>query len=430
MRRSHTIRIVVLTIVLLSIINCKVGISGDEKEYYYKLRMSFINNGSNDYFLTLEDKLFTVFPNTSVQQVYIVEANPSVERTLRDEDGNLFAELNLPETIRPGENITVTILMKINLISRSLPQVSIDSSGTLFDIPVELVNYTTSSGAWKYENEDLKYIAELAAHIRGNDTNVLRIICEMVEFIGSRVEYPSGEELRPPQYPSQTLPSPGERGEGDCDDQSTLLITMLRSIGIPAYLQTGGVLSTDYSLNGNTWDGHLTISSRGIGWHGWVEAYIPPWGWLPVDITYGYYPQRQNPLSSIKYSASATEHVLESEKYSNMDFVAESLRTEERIKRSSLYLHVEEEVYTRSLFDNNLNWGEPLKKSIILLILLLTILVIVLATLYLLERRAYLKGFNNVRIEILRLTIPDNLDVEMQHKLRVTNLKTSDISLN
>lgn len=412
MRMSRVVRIVVLTIVLSSIINYRAGASGDGGEYYYRLRMSFINKGSSDYTPTLEDRLFTVFPNTSIQQVYIVETSPDIKRILSDEDGNLFAELSLPEAIRPGENITVTILMKINLVFRSLPQVSIDSSGSLFDIPVELVNYTASSGAWKYEDEDSKYIADLAAQIKGNDTNVLRITCEMVEYIGNKVEYPSGEELRQPQYPSQTLPDPEGKGEGDCDDQSTLLITMLRSVGIPAYLQTGGVLSTAYSLSGDTWDGHLTISSRGVGWHGWVEAYIPPWGWLPVDITYGYYSQRQNPLSSITYSASATEHVLESEKYSNIDFVGESLKTEERIKRSSLYLYVEEEVYAGSLFNNNLNWGEQLKKSIMLLILLLAILVIALAVLYLLERQAYLKGFNNMRIEILRLTIPHNLDAE------------------
>lgn len=387
MRKSSIIRIVILTIVLFNIINCKVGTSGEGEEYYYRLRMSFINRGSSDYRLTLEDRLFTVFSNTSIQQVYIVETSPDVKRILRDEDGNLFAEFSLPENIEPGENVTVTIVMKISLVFRSLPQVSIDSSGSLFDIPVELANYTASSGAWKYESENLQYIADLATQIRGNDTNVLRIISEMVEFIGSRVEYPSGEELRPPQYPNQTLPSPEERGEGDCDDQSALLITMLRSVGIPAYLQTGGVLSTSYNLNGDTWDGHLTISSRGIGWHGWVEAYVPPWGWLPVDITYGYYSQRQNPLSAIRYSASATEPVLESEKYSNIDFVEEYLSTERRLKNSSLYVYIEEGVSAVSISNNNFHQAEQLDKTIMLLVLLLAILAIALAVLSLLERR-------------------------------------------
>lgn len=422
MRISHVIRIAILTIILSNSINYRVG-SSEGEEYYYRFRMSFINNGSSDYILTLEDRLFTVFPNTSIQQVYIVETNPSVKRILSDEDGNLFAELNFPETIGPGENITVMILMKINLTFRSLPQVSIDSSGSLFDIPVELVNYTASSGAWKYEGEDSRYIANLAAQIRGNETNVLRIICEMVKFIGSRVEYPMSEELRPPQYPSQTLPNPEGKGEGDCDDQSTLLITMLRSVGIPAYLQTGGVLSTAYSLNGITWEGHLTISSRGIGWHGWVEAYVPPWGWLPVDITYGYYFQRQNPLSSIMYSASAAKHVLESEKYSDIDFVSDYLYMEERLRNSSLYLYIEEEVSRTLPFDENSHLSEQTAKSIILLAMLIGILIIFAVMLFLLKRREYLKGFNNMRIEIAPLTILDNRGVEMRHNLRVAASK-------
>ncbi|MCS7138677.1 MAG: transglutaminase-like domain-containing protein, partial [Crenarchaeota archaeon] len=121
-----------------------------------------------------------------------------------------------------------------------------------------------------------------------------------------------------------------------------LLITMLRSVGIPSYLQTGGIISNDYGITGSTWDGHLYISSRGIGWHGWVEAYVPPWGWLPIDMTYGY--SQPEPLSAISKSASAREFVLQSERYSEIDFVEESRKVEERIRKSSVYLYVEEDI--------------------------------------------------------------------------------------
>lgn len=353
MRTRYKIRVAIVTVIfLLSIINYKVEAFGEGRVYYYRLRISFINKGSNDYSLTLKDKLFTLFPNTSIQQVYIVDTDSNVKGLVKDEDGNLFVQLRLPDIIRPSENVTVAILMKITLTSRKLPQISIDSSGSLLDIPIEFANYTISSGVWKYESKDLKYIADIASLIKGNDTNVLRITSKMVEFIGSNVEYPTGEEFRSPQYPNQTLPISGEKGVGDCDDQSALLVAMLRSVGIPSYLQTGGVISTYYSLSGDTWDGHLTISSKGIGWHGWVEAYVPPWGWLPVDITYGYYSQRQNPLSSIIYSASAREPMLESEKYLNIDFIAEYLKTKEGIEKSDLYLYLEEEVYVASPFSD------------------------------------------------------------------------------
>ncbi|MEM2584934.1 MAG: transglutaminase-like domain-containing protein, partial [Thermoproteota archaeon] len=302
----------------------------------------FANNGSSDYSFSLEDRLFFIFQNTSTQQALILEVNPRIKTVHRDVDGNLWAELDFPEKISPGEKITASIIVKVNLTLRNLPKISVDSSGSIFEIPMELANYTASSGVWMYDSTNFKYIADLAAQVKGNDTNVLRIISKMVRFIGERVEYPYGEELRPPQYPNQTLPSPELRGKGDCDDQSALLITMLRSVGIPSYLQTGGIVSKDYSTVGSTWNGHLYISSKGVGWHGWVEAYVPPWGWIPVDMTYGYSPDE--PLYSISRSAPARELILESEKYSSIDFVAETRKMEEKVKNSEIYIYLDEEV--------------------------------------------------------------------------------------
>jgi hypothetical protein len=144
---------------------------------------------------------------------------------------------------------------------------------------------------------------------------------------------------------------------------------MLRSVGIPSYLQTGGVISSLYSVNGETWDGHLTLVSRGIGWHGWVEAYVPPWGWLPVDITYGYYSNRRDPLSSIKYSASARELMLESEKYSSIDFVEEYLKTEKRIMDSSIFIRMEEEISETLIYNDGSKMVEQHGESMMLLTL-------------------------------------------------------------
>ncbi|MEM3712576.1 MAG: transglutaminase-like domain-containing protein, partial [Thermoproteota archaeon] len=334
--------------------------------YYYESKISFVNKGLNDYDFTPDDKLFLIFSNTSIQKTYILEARPRIKKMHEDIDGNLWAELDFPEKIGPGENFTASIVFRINLTIRSLPHVSIYSSGSLSEIPTELANYTSSSGVWNYNSTELRYIAELAAQIKGNDTNVLRIISKMVRFISERVEYPYGEELRPPQYPNQTLPRTSLRGKGDCDDQSALLITMLRSVGIPSYLQTGGIISNSYGITGSTWNGHLYIYSRNIGWHGWVEAYVPPWGWLPVDITYGY--SSYEPLSAISKSASAREFVLQSEKYSNVDFVAESRSIEERIRKSDIYLYIEENVSkTYPTHDNETIGNYQIPQLVILL---------------------------------------------------------------
>ena len=55
------------------------------------------------------------------------------------------------------------------------------------------------------------------------------------------------------------------------------------------------------------WEDHLNISYNNVGWHGWAMVYIPPWGWLPVDLTWWLY----DPLNAIKGAAVNLEETLE-----------------------------------------------------------------------------------------------------------------------
>jgi transglutaminase-like putative cysteine protease len=72
---------------------------------------------------------------------------------------------------------------------------------------------------------------------------------------------------------------------GDCDDLSLLFISMCRSQCIPAYLQADVVFSDSIRIDKTDWNGHYHYVFEGAGWHAWVMVYIPPWGWLPVDLT-------------------------------------------------------------------------------------------------------------------------------------------------
>ncbi|MCZ8165724.1 transglutaminase domain-containing protein [Silanimonas sp.] len=57
----------------------------------------------------------------------------------------------------------------------------------------------------------------------------------------------------------------------DCGEKAMLLITLLRINGIPARWQSG------WQLSPGTFD---TM-------HDWLQAYLPPWGWVPLDPTHG-----------------------------------------------------------------------------------------------------------------------------------------------
>ncbi|HJR11136.1 MAG TPA: transglutaminase domain-containing protein [Rhodanobacteraceae bacterium] len=60
-------------------------------------------------------------------------------------------------------------------------------------------------------------------------------------------------------------------GHGDCGEQTLLLITLMRMNGIPARWQSGWTFTRgDYD-----------------DIHDWAEIYLAPYGWVPVDVTYG-----------------------------------------------------------------------------------------------------------------------------------------------
>jgi len=60
-------------------------------------------------------------------------------------------------------------------------------------------------------------------------------------------------------------------GHGDCGEQTLLLMTLLRLNGIPTRWQSGWMFSDGTYEN----------------IHDWAQAYFAPYGWVPVDVTFG-----------------------------------------------------------------------------------------------------------------------------------------------
>lgn len=124
------------------------------------------------------------------------------------------------------------------------------------------------------------YVAERAPHIVfteplrvfsrqvvGDTANPYRIAQKIfaavdeIPWAGAR-EYSTIADLS-----SYTL----EAGHGDCGEQTLLLIALMRMNGIPARWQSGWTF---------TQGEYEDI-------HDWAEIYLAPYGWMPVDVTYG-----------------------------------------------------------------------------------------------------------------------------------------------
>jgi len=141
------------------------------------------------------------------------------------------------------------------------------------------MKYCTMEGLWeKSENA-----SQIAHELVENETNVLKILFKFIKWIESNIKYPEGSAPKLPTYPDETIAAK----EGDCDDQANLLVAMCRSVGIPAYTQLSFLyLVREEPVRKTLLEGHLTIEAINVAGHGWAVVYAPPWGWIPVDMTY------------------------------------------------------------------------------------------------------------------------------------------------
>jgi hypothetical protein len=151
----------------------------------------------------------------------------------------------------------------------------IGAASQWFDIkPEEIKPYDKKSALYKeFTSERLpqitfsKPVSDLAKQIVGNETNPYLQVKKMFYWIDENIPWASALEYSiMPCIPEYVI----ENGKGDCGMQSLLLISMARSLGIPAKWESGWYLLPEE-----------------INLHDWVEIYYEGIGWVPVDPSFG-----------------------------------------------------------------------------------------------------------------------------------------------
>lgn len=347
--------IVLLLTIMVPHVNAEIS---PAKGYYatYEIVLTDIirNGGADLHRLADNDRRIYLPLNTSWQTVYIVESSYPVQNKTYDSDGNRIAYLDvMPLYLRSNELVVVNVTYHTNVYAKEIPQLDETLSGSLSEIPQELKrDYCQPIGPWQFNRTSWKYLSTIANATVKNEGTVLRILYNFVNWIGKNVGSPSKEHFRP-LYPNETYGQQnfeqGKRGEGDCDDQANLLITFCRIVGIPAYLQIGCIyLPTeqyDSKKDSGLYEGHLSIEERHIGFHGWAMVYVPPWGWIPIDMTWGY-DQSKGPSSATTKSAIMTVNAIAMLNVIKTDYVLEDEEWSKNLVDSNLYVA---EIYSMSL---------------------------------------------------------------------------------
>ena len=133
-------------------------------------------------------------------------------------------------------------------------------SGYQPDIPGSLVLRQTGN-EWEYQPGKWKIwptnpqISAIAKSLTSNDASVIENLRSLYNYVNGEIAYNtySGSE---PKACLDTL----RDGVGDCDDQSILLISLCRAVGIPSWLAFGAL----YDSYLGDW-----------GPHAWAEIYVP-----------------------------------------------------------------------------------------------------------------------------------------------------------
>ena len=324
--------IAVLLVLLIVAGPTPSALGAKRQRYIYVVTYTFENRGDEPYVLDEDDATIPLFFNNSWQTVRILNATHAVNPEDPDIDGNRLAVLDLPPEIPPRSNLAFSVAYEIESTDRPKPEIDPAEAGLPQDIPQKLLEeFCLETETFTLGDEEVQ---ALARRLAAGETTVLGVVTRFLDWFIANVSYRTFEV---PRYPNDTL----ARGNGDCDDQAILLATMCRILGIPALLQVGCLFHEDLKGERDSWDGHLHIEQRGLGWHGWTSVYIPPWGWLPIDMTLV---QSQDPLSRITEAPMYESFVVTCLNVSRQEYIGDSRLAREELMSSDLYITMSEKM--------------------------------------------------------------------------------------
>ena len=323
--RAKTAAALLCALVILGAIPGALG--AKPPRYSYRSTYTFENRGEQPYVIVDDDAEVPMFVDNNWQRVTIIDSSHEIREERADEDGNSVGLMDLPTEIQAGESLVFSIEYLLESAGMEHPQIDSVLSGEIGDIPERLVEIYTSETETFRRNEEIEALAmELAA---GN-TDVLEVVVEILGWVTSRVDYRNFEF---PLYSDETL----RDLQGDCDDQAILMISMLRYLGIPSFLQIGVVFSDSISSETTSWDGHLTFVQEGIGWHGWAMVYVPPWGWIPIDLTLT---NAREPIDMILDAPEYSSNIITAFNVSEQHYIGGSRSSREVLVASDIYITV------------------------------------------------------------------------------------------
>jgi hypothetical protein len=203
------------------------------------------------------------------QTTFDLSTDPNYNALITDPDGNEIAIFYFSK-VPAGRIVTVrmdyTIKIENNDISVDPAKVSADYSKD-----TELVKgYLGNEGGLNINNESIR---SASAQIVQKEENPYLKGKAIYDYICRNISYENVEDVSGWQAPDVTL----RIKRGNCNAITKLFISLARASGLPAREVVGVVFCPTVSEKKSIADSS----------HAWAEIYLPGYGWLPVDATFG-----------------------------------------------------------------------------------------------------------------------------------------------
>lgn len=118
-------------------------------------------------------------------------------------------------------------------------------------------------------------IVDIAGEVVSGSEDLVTAIHDITSLVNGRLEYqPGATEI------GVTPTAVWGQQAGVCQDFSHVMISMLRSQGIPARYVSGYFYATDVAGGGTPETSEITVQT-----HAWVEVWVPGFGWWAIDPT-------------------------------------------------------------------------------------------------------------------------------------------------
>jgi transglutaminase-like putative cysteine protease len=209
--------------------------------------------------------IFLAYPQDLVSQKLL--STPAFEprpvEMLADQWGQKVARFHFKN--HPARK-AATVKMKVNLKAYTVHWVIYpEKVQSLWKIPSEIRRkYLVDNPKYDIKNPIIKKAIKEAV---GSEKNPYWIARKIYRIIHQKMHYEmvGGWDVAPKVF---------ARGSGSCSEYSYVFIAMCRAAGLPARYVGSLVVRKD-------------DASYDDVYHRWVEVYLPPYGWIPVDPSRG-----------------------------------------------------------------------------------------------------------------------------------------------